>query len=362
MNNTTNNEILEVKEVNVEDVTNEIALKVRNTPEVRKIAESISFNDVEGIMTYGKETANGISTFSDKILSNVSQSSVDDSGKLLKSLASIMKQFNPQDFANKEPGFLAKVFKKVTDDIERLLAKYKTMDVEIEKIYIEIKKYESEINQTNKMMEEMFIQNMNYYEELEKYVQGGHLIVEKTKNEWLPALEEKAKSGDPVAQQDHANGLTFLEMVEQRIQDLEMAKMVALQTAPQIKLIQKGNYNLLRKLNSSIVVTLPVFKTGLINAITIKRQKIQADSMKALDDATNEMLIRNAQNISQNSVDIARLSGGTSIQMETLQKTFDTILKGIEDTMAIEHENRQKREESKVQLRQLQKNLQEKSF
>lgn len=357
-----NNEIIEVKDVNVEDVTNEIALKVRNTPEVQEIAKTLTFNDAQAVMSYGKETANEISAFSDKILSNVSQSSVEDSGQLLKSLAGIMKQFNPQDFINKEPGLIAKIFKKVSNDIEKLLSKYKTMDVEIEKMFIEIKKYEAEINQTNIMMEEMFEQNMNYYEQLEKYVQGGYIIVDKTKNEWLPGLEEKAKTGDPVAQQELANGRNFLEMVEQRIQDLEMAKMVSLQTAPQIKLIQKGNYNLLRKLNSSVVVTLPVFKTGLIQAITVKRQKIQADSMKALDDATNEMLIRNAQNISTNSVDIARLSGGSSIQIETLEKTFETIIKGIEDSMAIETENRQKREQSKVQLRNLQQKLQEKKF
>lgn len=355
-------ELNEVKDVNVEDIQNEVALRVRNTPEVKKIADSMELSNVQAVMSFGKETADEISTFSDRILSSVSKSSVEDSGKLLKNLSGIMKQFNPQDFVEKKPGFLSKIFNKAQNEIEKLLNKYKTMDQDIEQIYIEIKKYEGEINQTNTMMEEMFEQNMNYYEQLEKYVQGGYLIVDKTKNEWLPGLEEKAKTGDPVAQQEYNNGLNFLEMVEQRIQDLEMAKMVSLQTAPQIKLIQKGNYNLLRKLNSSIVVTLPVFKTGLIQAITMKRQKIQADSMKALDDATNEMLIRNAQNISQNSVQIAQLSGGSSIQIETLEQTFDTILQGINETMAIETENRQKREDSKQKLVELQNKFKETRF
>lgn len=356
------NEIVEVKDVNLEEKTNEIAMRVRNLPEVKEIANSLNIKDTQAVMSFGQETAQEISKFSDRILSSVSQSTVEDSGTMLRDLSKIMKQFNPQDFVDKKPGLLEKMFKKVSNEIEKLLAKYKTMDKDIEKIYIQIKQYENEINKTNVMMEEMFEQNMGYYEQLEKYVQGGYLIVEKTKNEWLPALEKNAQSGDPVAQQEYNNGLNFLEMVEQRIQDLEMAKMVALQTAPQIKLIQKGNYNLLRKINSSMVVTLPVFKTGLIQAITMKRQKIQADSMKALDDATNEMLLRNAQNISQNSVDIARLSGGTSIQIETLHKTFETIMNGIDETLAIETENRQKREQTKVQLNDLQKRLQEKKF
>lgn len=360
--NENQNEFLEVKDVNIEDTKNEIALRVRNTPEVQKIASSLQVKDVQSVMSFGQETAVEISKFSDRILSTVSRSTVEDSGTMIKQLATIMKQFNPQDFVDKKPGLIEKMFKKVSNEIEKLLAKYHTMDKDIEKIYIEIKKYESEINNTNKMLDEMFNQNIGYYEQLEKYVQAGYIIEEKAKNEWLPALELKAQSGDPIAQQEYSNGLNFLEMVQQRIQDLEMAKMVALQTAPQIKLIQKGNYNLLRKINSSIVVTLPVFKNGLIQAIAMKRQKIQADAMDALDQATNEMLLRNAQNISHNSVEIAKTSGSSSIKMETLQQTFETIVRGIDETLAIETENRQKREQSKVELAELQRKMQEKRF
>jgi uncharacterized protein YaaN involved in tellurite resistance len=136
-----------------------------------------------------------------------------------------------------------------------------------------------------------------------------------------------------------------------------MAKMVSLQTAPQIKLIQRGNYNLLRKIGSAFVITLPVFKSGLIQAIAIKRQKIQADAMRALDEKTNEMLLRNAENIAAQSVDIARLTSGSSIKIETLEKTFETIMRGIEETRQIEIENKQSREESRKKLLELQNKL-----
>jgi uncharacterized protein YaaN involved in tellurite resistance len=153
------------------------------------------------------------------------------------------------------------------------------------------------------------------------------------------------------------NARQALEMMEQRIYDLEMAKVVSLQTAPQIKMIQKGNYNLVRKIGSAFIVTIPIFKSGLIQAVALKRQKIQAEAMKALDDTTNEMLLKNAQNIATQSVEIEKLSGSSSLKIETLEQTFQAILKGIEETKQIQVENQQKREEGKKKLIELQAKL-----
>lgn len=354
------NEGFEMKEVDLDKKVNEVALRVRTSPEVQKLANELDIRDAQDIMSFGQETAVEISKFSDRILASISNSSVEDSGKMLQQLNSIMGRFDKNDFEDKKSGFLGKIFNKMKDDINKLLDKYQTMDKEISKVYVEIKKYESEINNTNIMLEEMFEQNIQYYENLEKYIQAGHLVTEKMRNEIIPQLEARAASGQQLDAINLQNGLQALEMVDQRIYDLEMAKMVALQTAPQIKLIQRGNYNLLRKIGSAFVVTIPVFKTGLIQAIAIKRQKVQADAMKALDDRTNEMLMKNAQNIANQSIDIAKLTSGSSIKIDTLEKTFETIIRGIEETKQIEQENKHNRDESRQKLLQLQQKLENK--
>ncbi len=350
-------DILEIKELDVEKKINEVAVKAKTSPEVKALANEIDIRNAQSIMSFGQDTAREISQFSDRILSTISNSSIEDSGRMLTQLNAIMKKFDKSDFEEKKPNFFEKIFHKVKNDIENLINKYQTIDKDITKIYVEIKQYENEINKTNLMLEEMFEKNMVYYENLEKYIYAGQLVVEHIKNSIIPQLEGKATSGEQIDALNLQNGMQALEMVEQRVHDLELAKMVALQTAPQIKLIQRGNYNLLRKIGSAFVVTIPVFKSGLIQAIAIKRQKIQADAMEALDKTTNEMLLKNAQNIANQSIDIAKLTSGSSIKIETLEQTFETIMKGIEDTKQIEMENKQKREESRSKLLTLQKQL-----
>ncbi len=151
-------------------------------------------------------------------------------------------------------------------------------------------------------------------------------------------------------------------MLKQRIYDLEMAKMVSLQTAPQIKMIQRGNYKLISKVHSAFIITIPVFKNGIIQAIALKKQKLVSDSLAELDRTTNELLMKNAENIRSQSVDIAKLAGGTSVKIETLEKTWNTIMQGIEETKSIEDENKRLRAEGIVKLHDMTEKLKKKSL
>src|SRR3712207_2487858 len=191
------------------------------------------------------------SRFADQILNSIETTKVEDSGTLLVQLNKIMDKFDIQDFQEKKQGFFAKIFKKAQDSIDALLKKYHTMGGEIDKVYIELKKYESEINTSNKNLEEIFNKNMDYYESLEKYIQAGNLVVANFKNKILPELQLKAdNSTEQINQINLSNAMQILEIIEQRVYDLELAKNVALQTMPQIKLIQKGDRKSTR-LNSS---------------------------------------------------------------------------------------------------------------
>ncbi|EDS76768.1 toxic anion resistance protein, tela family [Clostridium botulinum C str. Eklund] len=356
-------EVTNFSEVNLEKKANEILETVKNSPEVLAIAKDLDVKNVDCVMNFGQDTATEISRFADQILHSIETTKVEDSGTLLIQLNKIMDKFDIKDFSEeKKQGFFAKLFKKAQDSIDALFKKYHTMGGEIDKVYVELKKYESEINVSNKNLEEMFRKNMDYYESLEKYIAAGNLVVDNFKSQIIPELEAKAQnSTEQIDQISLSNATQVLEMLEQRVYDLELAKNVSLQTMPQIKLIQKGNYNLVRKINSAFIVTIPVFKQCLTQAITLKRQAVQAKAMAALDEKTNELLLRNAQNTALQSKLTAKLASGSSIQIDTLEKTWQTIVQGIEETKQIEEDAKRQREDGTKRLHELQKDFEARS-
>jgi len=340
-----------------ETKVSDIKLALRKEPEVQNLAKSIDERDQIQVLEFGKEPAEQISRFSDQILGNMRTTKVEDSGELLKQLNRIMDKFDPKDFKKTSDGFFGKLFKKGGKVVEKLFGKYQTMGQEIDKVYVEISKYRQEMVDSTNTLENMYEQNYQYYLTLEKYVVAGELKVEELKNNQLPQLEARAASGDQLASMQLDTLRNSIELLEQRIYDLEMAKMVSLQTAPQIRMLQRGNTKLIGKINSAFVTTIPIFKNGLIQAVAAKRQKLVADSMSELDRRTNEMLLRNAQNISQQSVDIAKLAGGPSIKIETIEESWNIIIKGMQETKAIEEENKRLREEGTKRLEQLRENF-----
>jgi len=347
----------ESKDLLTETKVSDIKLALRKEPETQNLARSIDERDQIQILEFGKEPAVQISRFSDQILGNMRTTKVEDSGELLKSLGHIMDKFDAKDFQKTSGGFFGKFFQKGGKMVEKLFGKYQTMGQEIDKVYVEISKFQHEMADATNMLEQMYDQNYQYYLTLEKYVVAGELKVEDLKNNQLPQLESRAAAGDQLANMQLDSLRNAIELLEQRIYDLEMAKMVSLQTAPQIRLLQRGNTKLIGKINSAFVTTIPIFKNGLIQAVAAKRQKLVADSMSELDRRTNEMLLKNAQNISQQSTEIARLAGGPSIKIETIEESWNIIIKGMQETKAIEEENKRLRIEGTKRLEQLQDNF-----
>ncbi|HEO8421227.1 TelA-like protein SA1238 [Mycobacteroides abscessus subsp. abscessus] len=352
-----NNADNQVAELLTEEKVSEIKLALRNEPEVQKLAQAIDEKDQIQILEFGKEPATQISKFSDKILNNMKTTKVEDSGELLKQLGRIMDKFDKKDFEDTSKGFFGKLFKKSEKIMEKLFGKYQSMGQEIDKVYVEISKYQNEMVDSTTMLDEMYEQNYQYYLTLEKYAVAGGMKSEELKTQLLPQIEAKAIAGDQLAGMQLDTLRNAIELLDQRVYDLEMAKMVALQTAPQIRLLQRGNTKLIGKINSAFVTTIPIFKNGLIQAVAAKRQKLVADSMSELDRRTNEMLVKNAQNISQQSVDIARLAGSPSIKIETIEESWNIIIKGMQETKSIEEENKRLREEGTKKLEELQNNF-----
>ncbi|WP_427110068.1 toxic anion resistance protein [Lysinibacillus xylanilyticus] len=331
---------------------NQLALK--QDPEVHALAQKIDVKDQIAMLELGKETANGISTFSDKMLATMKTSKLEESSVLLNNLNRIMDKFDPQDFEEeKKGGFLTKLFSKGKEQLEKFLSKYDSMNKEVDVIFHEVQKYEGEMKRNTIDLENLYDQNLNYFQTLSKFIAAIEVKTDEVRSS-LPALEQKAQTGDQIAAMEYETMLRAVDLLEQRRYDLEMAQQVSFQSAPQIRLMQQGNNHLIGKINSAFVTTIPIFKQGLIHAVTLKRQKLISDSMIELDRRTNEMLVRNAENISKNSVNIARAAGSPSIKIETIETTWQTIMSGIQETKQIQAETAKNREEGRKRIERLQ--------
>lgn len=343
-----------INEEFTESKVSDLKLILRRDPEVLQLAEKIDPKDQIQLIGFGKEPAEEISKFADRILSNMRKSSIEKSSELIKQLGKIMDKFDSKDFTSEKQGFLQKMFSNAEKLIEKIFAKYQTMGQEIDKVYIEIKKYEQEMIESTKTFEEMSKQNYNYYKELEKYTVAMELKVDELKANVLPELEKKAETGDQMAGMELQSFKNALELLEQKVYSNTMAGHVAFQNEPNIRQLQRGNTKLVVKINDAFITTIPIFKTSIIQAVHAKRQKLVADSMSELDRRTNEMLLRNAENIANQGKEIARLAGGPSIKIETMEKTWQTIMQGIKDVQAIEEEVSRERESGIARLNQLQ--------
>jgi uncharacterized protein YaaN involved in tellurite resistance len=336
-----------------EGSTNNRKVQLRKNPEVIKLAQSIDYKNQVQLLSLGQGSAEEISKFSDRILVTLRSSAMEESSVLITQLGKIMDKFDSNDFKNEPKGFLSKLFHNAKKQIEKILAKYQTMGGEIEKVYIEICKYKEEMTKSIGTFEQMSEQNFKFYQDLEKYIVAGELIIEDLRNNHLPQLEQRALSGDQVVAMELDALRNTIELLEQRVYSLTMATHVAFQNEPNIRQLQRGNTQLVGKIQDAFITTLPIFKTSIIQAVHAKRQKLVADSMAELDRRTNEMLERNAQNIANQSVEIAKLAGAPGIKIETMEKTWQTIMKGIQDVNTIQQQLKQERASGIGRLEQL---------
>ncbi|MBR1592432.1 MAG: toxic anion resistance protein [Ruminococcus sp.] len=329
--------------------TNQMSTELVGSPEVDALTSLIEIDNMESIVTFGAETAENISKASDVVLNSMNMSQLTETSAMLNELSKIMDKFDIDEIKD-DPGLFGKLFGNMKKKIEKILAKYHTMGEEIDKIYIELKKYESEIKQSNRNLNQMFESNVEYYHELVKYILAGEQGCRELEAYIQQRENDMQATGDTAIQFELESLRQALQMLEQRTQDLRIAQNVAMQSIPMIKTMEFTNMNLVRKINSAFIITMPVFKQALAQAMMLKRQKIQAESLAALDQKTNEMLIKNAQNTVETAKNAARLASGSSIKIETLETTWRTIVSGIDETKAIQEEARKQRIDEQKRL------------
>ncbi len=329
------NEIAVVESYDIAADREDLNKKLTNSAEVDAIVSKIEVYNMETIVSFGAEAAEEISKASDVVLRSMNMSQLDDTSRMLKTLAGIMSKFDIDEI-REDKGLFNRLFSNAKKQLDKILAKYKTMGDEVDKIYVELRKYEQEIKQSNKKLDQLFNANVEYYHELVKYILAGEQACNELEAYIGQRQSDYETSGDNSIQFELTTLNQSLQMLEQRTQDLRTAESVALQSIPMIKMMEFSNYNLVRKINSAFIVTLPVFKQALAQAMLLKRQKIQAEAMSELDKKTNEMLIKNARNTAETTKMTARMVSGSSIQIETLENTWRTIMSGIDETRSIQ--------------------------
>ena len=330
-----------------------------NSPEVDELVSTIELDNLETIVSFGAKAAEEIAKASDVVLNSMNMSQLDGSTEMLKVLSNIMSKFDIEEI-KEEPSFFGKLFGGLRKQLDKILAKYHTMGEEVDKIYVQLKQYESEIKKSNRNLNMMFEANVNYYHELVRYILAGEQGCQEIETYLTQRKRDFEMTGDNAIQFEIQSLEQALMMLEQRTQDLRTAEMVAMQSIPMIKTMEFSNMNLVRKINSAFIITLPVFKQALAQAIMLKRQRIQADAMSELDKKTNEMLIKNARNTVEQAKMTARMTSGSSIKIETLETTWRTIVNGIDETQQIQQEARKQRVEDKARLEAIKKEFNQK--
>lgn len=327
--------------------------RLRGMKEVQDLTSEVEIQNPNSIVMFGQGASEQISKVSDELLNSMKAVKAEEASEMLVNLTKIMDKFDIKELDGSEKqSMLSKFMKGVGNSVAKLFQKYDTMGYEVEKVYVLLKKYENDIRESNDNLKKLYDANLHYYQLLEKYIVAGELALEE-----IEAYIYQISMNNSLGQEEKQMMLQKLEiskeMLSQRVYDLQIAENVAIQSAPMIQTIQMSNFNLMRKINSSFIITLPIFKQCLAQAVILKRQEIQAKSIKQLDDKTNELIMRNAQNTARQSVEIAKMASGSSVSISTLEKSFETIMKGIEDTKAIQEANKVQRIENSAKLERI---------
>ncbi len=352
------------KEGMTEEMSNVLAYKqeLRAKPEVQELTNEIDVKDTSTILKFGQAPGEEISKLSDELLSSMKGIKTEECSEMLTQLTKIMDKFDIQEIKSPEQATgIAKIFGNLKKSIEKLFAKYDSMGHEVDEITVILRKYEAEIYRANEQLQRMYDANNTNYMKLEQYIVAGEMGCEEI--DTYKAQLENDPTIPPGQLQVQVQQLEMIRsMLEQRVYDLQIAENVSMQTAPMIQMMQQSNANLLRKINSSFIITLPIFKQCLIQAIHLKRAAIQSKAISDLDKATQELWQKNAQNTARQSTMIAKQAGSAAIDLASLERSYATITQGITDTKIINEDLARQRAADSTRLESMKSEMHKKGL
>lgn len=346
-----------VAESNMKSQASIFEQQIRESGVVDRLTSQIKVQQTETITTFGKDAVDELSKVSDAVLKKYDATIIQKTSNMMTDLTNIMKEINLDeildDSVEENKSFLSKMFSKGKMSLNALLSKYDTVGKKLERVCIELRTYENQIKTSNADIDKMYNANMEYYKRLIAYIMAGEDAIVQVNNYLASLVQKQHETGDPSLDLEIQSVTNAKNLLEQRVQDLRLANTVALQSLPRLKSMEFTNWNLARKINTSFIITLPLFKDAVAQAMIMKQQKLQTESLKSLDDMTNELLLKNSKAAVANMKMSAQLSGSSAIKMETIEKSWETLTQGIADTQQLIKEINTQRALDKDKLAQL---------
>lgn len=324
---------------------------------VNEFAAKIDIENTNQILQYGAGTQKKMADFSDTALENVKMQDLGEIGDLITNVVGELRDFDAQDDGGRFFGF----FKKQSSKIENLKNKYDKAEVSIEKITDSLQQHQVRLLKDSAMLDKMYEQNLNYFKELTMYILAGKKKLEETRNGKLAELKNKAMmSGLPEDAQAARDLDEKCNRFEKKLHDLELTRTIAMQTAPQVRLIQNNDTVMVEKIQTTIVNTIPLWKSQMVLALGIAHSAEAAQAQSQVTDITNELLRKNAEMLHTATVEIAKESERGIVDLETLQKTNADLIQTLDDVMRIQMEGRQKRQAAESEMRRMEDELKRK--
>lgn len=324
--------------------------------QIADFSKQIDIRNTQGVIGYGSGVQKKMADFSESVLQSVRTKDLGEVGGMLSSVMIDLKSFNP-DEEEKKGGFLG-LFRKQSRKIEELKAGYDRASVNVDKVSNALQQHEVRLLKDVDMLDKMYASNLEYYKQLTMYIAAGKQKINDVKMNDLPAAKAKAEDSglaeDVQAAKDLEDQLTRFE---KKVYDLELTRAVALQTAPQIRMIQNNDTMMVEKIQSTIVNTIPLWKNQMVLALGLNDSLVAAHAENEVNDMTNQLLRQNAAKLKQTTIETAKASERGIVDIETLKETNQSLISTLDEVAKIQSEGRQKRAEAEAELQQMENQM-----
>ena len=332
------------------------------TAEERKMVEDFSrqidLTNSTAILQYGAGTQSKMASFSEKALENVKTKDLGEIGEMLSGVVTELKSF---DAEKEDRGFFGNLFRKPGDKISSMKAKYEKAETNISRICDSLESHQALLMKDTAMLDKMYEQNLAYFKELSMYILAGKKKLEEVRATELPRLAAKAQvSGLPEDAQAVKDLDALCGRFEKKIHDLELTRMISIQTAPQIRLVQGSDTMMIEKIQSTLVNTIPLWKSQMVLALGVEHASQAAKAQQEVSSLTNELLRKNADTLKTATLETARESERDIVDMETLKHTNESLISTLDEVMKIQEDGRQKRAAAEAELNRMEGELKSK--
>ncbi|OBA08372.1 tellurite resistance protein TelA [Bacillus subtilis] len=337
-------------------------LPEENKEKAIQLAEQIDHKNMQSIVLYGSQAQSKLLNFSHTMIDHVQKKDVGEIGEILGELMKKLEQVNPDDLQSKKKGFLARVFGRVSNSLQEVLSKYQKTSVQIDRISLKLEHSKNALISDNKLLEQLYEKNKEYFAALNVYIAAGELKLEELKTKTIPELRQQAESSEhnQMAVQEVNDLIQFADRLDKRVHDLLLSRQITIQSAPQIRLIQNTNQALAEKIQSSIVTAIPLWKNQVAIALTLLRQRNAVDAQQKVSDTTNELLLKNAELLKTNTIETVRANERGLVDIDTLKKVQESLISTLEETLTIQEEGRIKRRQAEEELMMMEGDLKQK--